>query len=289
MTLIGGQVPKTVECNKVIARMVPDSTWDVVIGTYTYVVFSPEGIKEYTILGNANSELHTVNVPFTFPVYYNQFLNTAIFRSSVDGSAVYYKLNKPLSDCLFYSFALKNSIDKIQDGDLSDFFSTEGAWTISTQNWKSYRQSYNTKVSIQLIGDNKSFKEDIAFSIKVKGTGNETIDTTSNVIVVHYPTNITKNKTVNDVLSLPSAANQFKYEINPEKYLLGPKAQYRLVCDYCGNNITIEGAFKNKSENQEIIGAKSIIEVFNKHVLVLTNNRINLVDPQGILVTYKIV
>ena len=226
--------------------MIPDQNWDVVIGTYTYVVFSPEGIKEYTILGNANSELHTINIPFTFPVYYNQFLNTAIFRSPVDGSAVYYKLNKPVSDCLFYSIALK---DSIQDGDSSEFFSTEGAWTISTQNWKAYRQSYNTKLSITLIGDNKSFKEDIAFSIKVKGTGNETIDTNNNITVVHYPTNITKNGTVNDVLSLPNSANKWTYMINPSNYLQGPKAKYTLVCDYCGSNITIEGAFRNKTEN----------------------------------------
>ena len=110
MTLIDGKTPKTVECTKVLSKMIPDMSWDVVIGTYTYVVFSPEGIKEYTILGNTASELHTINVPFTLPVYYSQFLNTVIFRSALDGSAVYYKLNKPVSDCLFYSVPLKDSI-----------------------------------------------------------------------------------------------------------------------------------------------------------------------------------
>ncbi len=141
-----------------------------------------------------------------------------------------------MADCLFYSIVLK---DSIQDGYLSEFFSTEGPWTISTQNWKAYRQSYNTKLSITLIGDNKSFKEDIAFSIKVKGAGNETIDTNNNITVVHYPTNITKNGTVNDVLNLPISANKWAYEINPSNYLQGPKAKYSLVCDYCGPNITI--------------------------------------------------
>jgi len=35
--------------------MIPDQSWHVVIGTYTFVVFSPEGIKEYTILGNTGT------------------------------------------------------------------------------------------------------------------------------------------------------------------------------------------------------------------------------------------
>jgi len=35
-----------------------------------------------------------------------------------------------------------------------------------------------------------------------------------------------------------------------EKYLSGPKGKYNLVCDYCGTNITFEGAFKNKTDNK---------------------------------------
>lgn len=90
---------------KVLENMISDDKWQVVIGTYTYVVFSPEGIKEYAILGNKDSILHTVNLPFTWPVYYSKFLNTAIFRTT-DGKVVYYKLNKPLIDCLYYSAPL---------------------------------------------------------------------------------------------------------------------------------------------------------------------------------------
>jgi len=40
------------------------------------------------------------------PVYYSQFLNTAIFRSPADGKVVYYKLNKPIIDCLYFSTPL---------------------------------------------------------------------------------------------------------------------------------------------------------------------------------------
>lgn len=41
MTLIGDNQPKTIECNRVLAKMIPDVKWNVVIGTYSYVVFSP--------------------------------------------------------------------------------------------------------------------------------------------------------------------------------------------------------------------------------------------------------
>ena len=87
--------------------MISDQSWSVIIGTYTYVVFSPEGIKEYTILGNKATELHTLNLAFTWPVYYSSFLNTAIFKTQ-DGRVVYYKLNKSLVDCLYYSTSLSN-------------------------------------------------------------------------------------------------------------------------------------------------------------------------------------
>lgn len=107
MTMIDGTEPKTIECTRVLDKMIPDDSWDIVVGTNTYVVFSPEGIKEYMILGNRATELHTVNLAFTWPVYYSNFLNTAIFRTQ-DGQAVYYKLNKPLADCLYYSTPLNN-------------------------------------------------------------------------------------------------------------------------------------------------------------------------------------
>lgn len=108
MTLIGSNQPKTIECNKVLSKMISDDKWNVVVGTYSYVVFSPEGIKEYMILGNEGTLLHSVDLPFTWPVHYNSFLNTAIFKTQ-DGQVVYYKLNKPLADCIYYSAPLGQS------------------------------------------------------------------------------------------------------------------------------------------------------------------------------------
>lgn len=34
---------------------------------------------------------------------------------------------------------------------------------------KAYRQSSNTKLSVEIVGDNKSFKEDLNIYISVKG------------------------------------------------------------------------------------------------------------------------
>ncbi len=36
--------------------------------------------------------------------------------------------------------------------------SAEGYWTVNGLGTKAYRQSYNTKLSIEILGDNKSFK-----------------------------------------------------------------------------------------------------------------------------------
>jgi hypothetical protein len=41
--------------------------------------------------------------------------------------------------------------------------------------------------------------------------------------------------------------------------------------------------------NKEIIGSKSIIEVFNKHVIILTDNRIILTNNKTDKITYKII
>ena len=42
-------------------------------------------------------------------MYYSTFLNTAVFETT-DGRVVYYKLNKPLVDCLYYEVAPTNGI-----------------------------------------------------------------------------------------------------------------------------------------------------------------------------------
>lgn len=92
------------------------------------------------------------------------------------------------------------------------------------------------------------------------------------------------------MLKLPETAQNQYQPINMSDYFSGIVSSYNLVCDYCQTDkIQLETIFRNPIVNKEIIGAKSFLEVFDKNVLILTNNRINLVNNKAELISYKII
>ncbi len=106
---IFGTIPKAIDCVQVLDQIIPEEQWSVIIGSQTFVVFTPYQITEYSILGNKNTVLHSISVPsISFPVYYNQFLNTAVMRTATTNQMIYYKLNKPIIDAIYYETQLKS-------------------------------------------------------------------------------------------------------------------------------------------------------------------------------------
>lgn len=59
---------------------------------------------------------------------------------------IYYKLNKPVVDSIYYSIEENNN------------FNTEGYWTYISDSSKVYRQSMNTRLQINAVFDQKDFK-----------------------------------------------------------------------------------------------------------------------------------
>ncbi|MDD3052618.1 MAG: hypothetical protein PHR06_15975 [Candidatus Cloacimonetes bacterium] len=103
-----GTIPKAIDCVQVLDRIIPEEQWTVIVGTQSYVVITPNQITEYSILGNSNSALHSISIPSVlFPVYYNQFLNTIIMRAT-GNMMIYYKLNKPVIDSIYFETQLKS-------------------------------------------------------------------------------------------------------------------------------------------------------------------------------------
>ena len=103
-----GTIPKAIDCVQVLDKIIPEEQWTVIIGTQTYVVITPNQLTEYSILGNSNTALHMISIPtISFPVYYNQFLNTAIMRAT-GNLMIYYKLNKPVIDSIYFETQLKS-------------------------------------------------------------------------------------------------------------------------------------------------------------------------------------
>ena len=83
--------------------------------------------------------------------------------------------------------------------------SAEGYWTLNGLGTKAYRQSYNTKLSVEILGDNKSFKEDLNISISVKGKEDE-IKIEDNVTVIKYQTKINSQNQTNSGIQMPAHA-----------------------------------------------------------------------------------
>ncbi len=108
MTLIADN-PQVIDCQKVTQKIIPDDQWTVVVGLSTYVVVSPLLISEYNILGNNNTLLHNIKLQtaITFPLHYDLFLNTIVL-STANNKVIYYKLNKPVIDCLYYEMNAKS-------------------------------------------------------------------------------------------------------------------------------------------------------------------------------------
>lgn len=97
-----GTVPKAIDCVQVLEKIIPEEQWSVIVGTQSYVVITPNTVTEYSILGNTATAWHSISVPtVSFPVYYNQFLNTAVMRTKTN-QVIYYKLNKPVLDCIYF-------------------------------------------------------------------------------------------------------------------------------------------------------------------------------------------
>lgn len=101
-------------------------------------------------------KLHDVKIDseYTFPIFYTAATNTIVFKT-VDHRIMYYKLSKPVIDSVYYQ------------SEQTEYFSSEGVWTVSVNDLKAYRQSTTTKLNVEVIGDRKSFKEDLHFTLKV--------------------------------------------------------------------------------------------------------------------------
>ena len=258
-----GTIPKAIDCVQVLDRIIPEEQWTVIVGSQSYVVITPNKVSEYSILGNSNTVWHSISVPSISYVYYNQFLNTAIMRTSTN-EMIYYKLNKPVIDCIYYEAQLKsleeNGEEYIREENGEQFISAEGYWALNRLGTKAYRQSYNTKLSVEMIGDNKSFKEDLNIYISVKGN-EEQIQIDDNVTIIKYRTQINTQNQTNEEIRMPAHAKEtVRIPINISNYFTGPKANYHIVCDYCDDTIKLETLFQNKSINTGLIGsAKSIV------------------------------
>lgn len=144
--MVGSKVV-TIQCTEVLDKLIPDEQWGVVFGTNSWVLFTPDGVQEISYSGVMPIKLHDIKLDsdYTFPIFYSVATNTIVFKT-VDHSIVYYKLNKPVIDSLYY-----------QTGQ-SEYFSSEGLWTVSINNLKVYRQSLATKLNVELVGDKTSFK-----------------------------------------------------------------------------------------------------------------------------------
>ena len=121
------------------------------------------------------------------------------------------------------------------------------------------------------------FKEDADLAIEVK-SGSKTEHSKATVEGVNFPVSI-KDFPSDQVITLPANASNIEIPLEVGTFFTGNIAEYSISCPFCSDpKIELETAFELNKNISNLTAAVDYAEVAGFGLVVLTNNRLVLLD-----------